>query len=117
MCIRDRVAALRPELDWHRNPAGEETRGNFSSPATVNKTVANIELDDLEVRLGGRVVLDGLRGSLQGRAIGLLGPNGSGKSSSIPCSAFIPLRAAPRACSATISGNIPTKFARWSDTC
>src|SRR5665811_1797740 len=83
MCIRDRVAALRPELDWHRNPAGEETRGNFSSPATVNKTVANIELDDLEVRLGGRVVLDGLRGSLQGRAIGLLGPNGSGKSTLI----------------------------------
>jgi ABC-2 type transport system ATP-binding protein len=45
--------------------------------------VANIELDDLEVRLGGRVVLDGLRGSLQGRAIGLLGPNGSGKSTLI----------------------------------
>src|SRR5690242_13770312 len=33
--------------------------------------------------LGGRVVLDGLRGSLQGRAIGLLGPNGSGKSTLI----------------------------------
>ncbi len=45
--------------------------------------MANIELDDLEVRLGGRVVLDGLRGSLQGRAIGLLGPNGSGKSTLI----------------------------------
>ena len=46
-------------------------------------TVANIELDGLEVRLGGRVVLDGLRGSLHGRAIGLLGPNGSGKSTLI----------------------------------
>ncbi len=45
--------------------------------------MANIELDDLEVRLGGRVILDGLRGSLQGRAIGLLGPNGSGKSTLI----------------------------------
>src|SRR5512140_290374 len=45
--------------------------------------MANIELDDLEVRLGGRVVLNGLRGSLQGRAIGLLGPNGSGKSTLI----------------------------------
>src|ERR1051325_10566022 len=45
--------------------------------------MANIELDDLEVRLAGRVVLDGLRGSLQGRAIGLLGPNGSGKSTLI----------------------------------
>jgi ABC-2 type transport system ATP-binding protein len=45
--------------------------------------VANIELDDLEVRLGGRLVLDGLRGSLHGKAIGLLGPNGSGKSTLI----------------------------------
>ena len=45
--------------------------------------MANIELQDLEVQLGGRVVLDGLTGSLQGRAIGLLGPNGSGKSTLI----------------------------------
>lgn len=45
--------------------------------------MANIELDDLEVRLGGRVVLNGLRGSLTGRSIGLLGPNGSGKSTLI----------------------------------
>jgi ABC-2 type transport system ATP-binding protein len=45
--------------------------------------MANIELDDLQVRLGGRVVLDGLRGSLHGKAIGLLGPNGSGKSTLI----------------------------------
>jgi len=39
-----------------------------------------IELDRLVVRLGGRVVLDGLTGALSGRAIGLLGPNGAGKS-------------------------------------
>lgn len=45
--------------------------------------MANIELNNLEVRLGGRVVLDGLTGSLNGRAIGLLGPNGSGKSTLI----------------------------------
>ncbi len=42
-----------------------------------------IELDGLEVRLGGRVVLDRLTGKLAGRAIGLLGPNGSGKSTLI----------------------------------
>ena len=42
-----------------------------------------IEMDGLEVRLGGRVVLDGLTGKLAGRAIGLLGPNGSGKSTLI----------------------------------
>src|SRR5690348_1522474 len=45
--------------------------------------MANIELDNLEVRLGGRVILDALSGSLRGRAIGLLGPNGSGKSTLI----------------------------------
>jgi ABC-2 type transport system ATP-binding protein len=42
-----------------------------------------IELDHLVVRLGGRVVLDGLTGALSGRAIGLLGPNGAGKSTLI----------------------------------
>ncbi len=45
--------------------------------------VATIELDDLEVRLGNRLVLKGMRGALNGRAIGLLGPNGSGKSTLI----------------------------------
>src|SRR6188768_836083 len=39
-----------------------------------------IELDNLEVRLGGRRILKELNGSLSGRAIGLLGPNGAGKS-------------------------------------
>ena len=39
-----------------------------------------IELDQLEVNLGGRTILKKLNGSLSGRAIGLLGPNGAGKS-------------------------------------
>lgn len=42
-----------------------------------------IELEDLQVRLGGRTILDGLCASLQGKCIGLLGPNGSGKSTLI----------------------------------
>jgi ABC-2 type transport system ATP-binding protein len=42
-----------------------------------------IELQGLEVRFGGRVILDNLRGSLSGRSIGLLGPNGAGKSTLI----------------------------------
>ena len=42
-----------------------------------------IELDRLEVRLGGRTVLNGLTGVLRGNAIGLLGPNGAGKSTLI----------------------------------
>jgi ABC-2 type transport system ATP-binding protein len=42
-----------------------------------------IDLEGLEVRLGNRTVLDGLRGALQGHVIGLLGPNGAGKSTLI----------------------------------
>jgi ABC-2 type transport system ATP-binding protein len=38
-----------------------------------------VELDGLEVRLGGRPILRGLTGALSGRCIGLLGPNGAGK--------------------------------------
>src|SRR5579864_9436371 len=39
-----------------------------------------IELDSLEVRLAGRVILKKLNAALTGRSIGLLGPNGAGKS-------------------------------------
>jgi ABC-2 type transport system ATP-binding protein len=42
-----------------------------------------ITLDRLEVRLGGRTVLNGLTGELRGHAVGLLGPNGAGKSTLI----------------------------------
>ena len=42
-----------------------------------------IQLDNLEVRFGERVILKKLNGSLTGRAIGLLGPNGAGKSTLI----------------------------------
>src|SRR5262245_23844670 len=44
---------------------------------------AIIELENLEVRLGNRTILDRLNGVLSGRCIGLLGPNGSGKSTLI----------------------------------
>ena len=39
-----------------------------------------IELDNLEIKLGSRTILNRLNGDLSGRCIGLLGPNGSGKS-------------------------------------
>lgn len=42
-----------------------------------------IELDNLQVQLGSRIILDRLNGALSGRCIGLLGPNGSGKSTLI----------------------------------
>jgi ABC-2 type transport system ATP-binding protein len=44
---------------------------------------AVIELENLSVQLGTRIILDRLNGSLSGRCIGLLGPNGSGKSTLI----------------------------------
>jgi len=44
---------------------------------------AIIELDGLGVTLGGRKILEDLKCSLSGRAIGLLGPNGAGKSTLI----------------------------------
>jgi ABC-2 type transport system ATP-binding protein len=42
-----------------------------------------IELENLVIQLGNRIILDRLTGSLSGRCIGLLGPNGSGKSTLI----------------------------------
>src|ERR1051325_9919497 len=44
---------------------------------------AIIEMQNLTVRLGNRIILDRLNGTLSGRCIGLLGPNGSGKSTLI----------------------------------
>src|SRR6266481_5841517 len=44
---------------------------------------AVIELENLEVKLGARTILDRLNGTLSGRCVGLLGPNGSGKSTLI----------------------------------
>ncbi|HLH37503.1 MAG TPA: ABC transporter ATP-binding protein [Bryobacteraceae bacterium] len=42
-----------------------------------------IELEGLSVRFGNRTILNNLRGSVSGGAIGLLGPNGAGKSTLI----------------------------------
>jgi ABC-2 type transport system ATP-binding protein len=46
---------------------------------TTTAPMPLLELEGLEVRLGGRKVLDGLTGTLSGRVVGLLGPNGAGK--------------------------------------
>ncbi len=42
-----------------------------------------IELDGLTVKFGRRPILQDLRGTMRGRAIGLLGPNGAGKTTLI----------------------------------
>ena len=44
---------------------------------------AIIEMQNLTVRLGPRIILNQLNGALSGKCIGLLGPNGSGKSTLI----------------------------------
>jgi len=45
----------------------------------ADSSCAALDLDGLSVTLGRRSILDGLRASFSGRAIGLLGPNGAGK--------------------------------------
>jgi ABC-2 type transport system ATP-binding protein len=45
----------------------------------MNQNQPIVELQGLEVRFGGRPILQGLNASLSGRCIGLLGPNGAGK--------------------------------------
>jgi len=45
----------------------------------MTERTALLELDALDVELGGRPVLRGLQGRLDGRVVGLLGPNGAGK--------------------------------------
>jgi ABC-2 type transport system ATP-binding protein len=49
----------------------------------MDQMASVIQLDNLEVRLGNRAILNRLHGALSGRCIGLLGPNGSGKSTLI----------------------------------
>jgi ABC-2 type transport system ATP-binding protein len=78
-----------------------------------------LELDGLEVRLAGRLILKGLRGSLAGQVVGLLGPNGAGKTTLFntilgfyPASA----RAAPRP-RADIRSDAPERSAARSATC
>jgi ABC-2 type transport system ATP-binding protein len=48
------------------------------TPAAA-QAVPLVELQGLEVKLGGRPILQGLNATLTGRCIGLLGPNGAGK--------------------------------------
>lgn len=67
-----------------------------------------IQLEDLEVRLGDRLILKKLNGSFSGRAIGLLGPNGAGKSTLInTLLGFHVPSQAPPASSAKISAPTP----------
>src|SRR6202041_2274038 len=58
-------------------------RGTNSQREAYVNSMGTVELDALEVRLGGRTILNGLSGVLRGQAIGLLGPNGAGKSTLI----------------------------------
>jgi ABC-2 type transport system ATP-binding protein len=49
----------------------------------MSESSAVIELDQLSVQLGHRLILNRLQATLHGRTIGLLGPNGAGKSTLI----------------------------------
>jgi ABC-2 type transport system ATP-binding protein len=58
-------------------------QGTSSQWEAYVNSMGTVELDALEVRIGGRTILDRLSGVLRGQAIGLLGPNGAGKSTLI----------------------------------
>ncbi len=57
------------------------TENQKQDPSQVGRPPSDavVELCDLSVRLGGRLVLDRLRADLCGDVVGLLGPNGAGK--------------------------------------
>jgi len=77
-----------------------------------------IELNGLEVQLGGRTILHGLTGGLKSRAIGLLGPNGAGKSTLITrCWASTPRRKGAFACLGWILTRMARNFDLLSGTC
>lgn len=64
--------------------AAAESREHNRPGARILKGVPPvIELDNLTVQFGARVILKQLSGSFSGQAIGLLGPNGAGKSTLI----------------------------------
>lgn len=60
------------------NLATKTALENGSIPVAA-PAVPVVELQGLEVKLGGRPILQGLNATLSGRCIGLLGPNGAGK--------------------------------------
>ena len=59
----------------------------LSPPQPSHKLSPGIDLASASVRLGGRVVLDGLSLRLTEGRIGLLGRNGSGKTTLLRCMA------------------------------
>lgn len=65
------------------NLAMQSTETPVPMPAVTGNMEAAagpvVDLDGLQVKLGGRPILKGLTASLKGRCIGLLGPNGAGK--------------------------------------
>src|SRR5215469_1408098 len=67
-----------------------------------------IEMQNLTVRLGNRIILDRLNGALSGRCIGLLGPNGSGKSTLINTllGFYEPVAGAARIFGKEVKGNL-----------
>jgi ABC-2 type transport system ATP-binding protein len=61
------------------NLAMQSQTNATAPPASLAPLAPVIELENLQVSLGGRPILKGLTASLKGRCIGLLGPNGAGK--------------------------------------
>jgi ABC-2 type transport system ATP-binding protein len=77
--MEQRVSNLAMQSQGTAPENGAVHGGPPDPPDPIDQTVPVIDLDGLQVHLGGRPILKGLTASLKGRCIGLLGPNGAGK--------------------------------------
>src|SRR6185503_11365873 len=79
-------SSLRRRSAWSRSPrcsSNANSSANCVDARSVGMSQSWIDIHDLRLERGGRLVLQGVNASLAGRAVGLVGANGAGKSTLI----------------------------------